>query len=179
MSASTVPVLATPRLHLRALRVEDAPAIYAYAHDAAVARFVSWPRHRSLDDATAFLKYVAEAVASGRELHWALARRDDDALVGAAGVRLQGHRVELGYAIAQPRWGRGYATEAATRIVEWAFDNPGIVRVWAYCHVDNGASARVLEKAGMVREGRLSAWVVFPNLDGAAGDCWCYARVRR
>jgi ribosomal-protein-alanine N-acetyltransferase len=66
MSASTVPVLATPRLHLRALRVEDAPAIYAYAHDAAVARFVSWPRHRSLDDATAFLKYAAEAVASGR-----------------------------------------------------------------------------------------------------------------
>ena len=144
-----------------------------------MARFVSWPRHRSLDDATAFLKYAAQAVASGRELQWALARRDDDTLVGAAGVRLQGHRVELGYVIAQPHWGRGYATEAATRIVEWAFDNPGVVRVWAYCHVDNAASARVLEKAGMVREGRLSAWVVFPNLDGAAGDCWCYARVRR
>ena len=179
MPTNTVPVLDTPHLRLRALRGEDAPAIYAYAHDAAVARFVSWPRHRSLDDATAFLKYAAEAVASGRELQWALARRDDDALVGAAGVRLQGHRVELGYVIAQPHWGRGYATEAATRIVEWAFGNPGIVRVWAYCHVDNGASARVLEKAGMVREGRLSAWVVFPNLDGVAGDCWCYARVRR
>src|SRR5207245_9670798 len=119
MSASTVPVLATPRLHLRALRVEDAPAIYAYAHDAAVARFVSWPRHRSLDDATAFLKYAAEAVASGRELQWALARRDDDALVGAAGVSLQGHRVELGYVVAQPRWGRGYAADAATRAVDW------------------------------------------------------------
>jgi ribosomal-protein-alanine N-acetyltransferase len=176
---NTGPVLETPRLRLRPLRVEDAPAIYAYAHDAAVARFVSWPQHRSLDDSTAFLKYAAEAVASGREMQWALARRDNDAVIGTAGVRLQGHRVELGYVIAQPHWGRGYATEVATRIVEWALDNPGVVRVWAYCHVDNAASARVLEKAGMVREGRLNAWVVFPNLDGAVGDCWCYARVRK
>jgi RimJ/RimL family protein N-acetyltransferase len=67
----------------------------------------------------------------------------------------RGHRVELGYVIAQPHRGRGYATEAATRIVEWALDNPGVVRVRAYCHVDNAASARVLDKAGMVREGRL------------------------
>src|SRR5438132_12795609 len=102
MSANTVPVLATPRLLLRALRGEDAPAIYAYAHDAAVARFVSWPRHRSLDDATAFLKYAAQAVASGRELQWALARRDDDTLVGAAGGRLQGHRAGLGHVRAHP-----------------------------------------------------------------------------
>jgi ribosomal-protein-alanine N-acetyltransferase len=177
--ANTVPVLDTPRLHLRALRAEDATAIYAYARDSAVTRFVSWRQHRSLNDATAFLKYAAGAVSSGSEMHWALARRDDNAVIGTAGVRLQGHRVELGYVIAQPHWGRGYATEAATRIVGWSLDKPGIIRVWAYCHVANVASARVLEKTGMAREGRLNAWVVFPNLDGAAGDCWCYARVRR
>ncbi len=177
--ANMVPVLDTARLRLRALRADDAAAIYAYGHDSAVTRFVSWPQHRSLDDASAFLKYAAEAVSSGREVQWALARRDDDALIGTAGVRLQGHRVELGYVMARPHWGRGYATEAATRIAEWALDNPGVVRVWAYCHVDNAASARVLEKTGMAREGRLNAWVVFPNLDGAVGDCWCYARVRR
>jgi [ribosomal protein S5]-alanine N-acetyltransferase len=174
-----VPVLDTPRLRLRTLREDDAAAVYAYGRDPAVTRFVSWPRHRSLDDATTFLEYAATAVSSGREMQWALARRDDDTMIGTAGVRLQGHRVELGYVIAQPHWGRGYATEAATRIVQWALENPAVVRVWAYCHVDNAASARVLEKAGMVREGRLSAWVVFPNLSAAAGDCWCYARVRR
>src|SRR5438445_13337976 len=114
MPTNTVPVLDTPHLRLRALRGEDAPAIYAYAHDAAVARFVSWPRHRSLDDATAFLKYAAQAVASGRELQWALARRDDDALVGAAGVRLQGHRVDRRDLIAHPHWGGGYAESAGT-----------------------------------------------------------------
>ncbi len=122
---------------------------------------MSWPRHQSLDDATAYLKYAADAVSSGREMQWAFARRNDDALVGTGGVRLQGHRVELGYVIARAHWGRGYATEAATRIVGWAMENSTIVRVWAYCHVDNAASARVLAKTGMVREGRLAAWSSF------------------
>jgi len=175
----TVPVLDTPRLRLRALRAEDAHAIYAYGRDPEVTQYVSWPQHRSLDDATAYLEYAADAISAGREMQWAFARRDDDALIGTGGVRFQGHRVELGYVIARLHWGRGYATEAATRIVDWTLENPGIVRVWAYCHVANAVSARVLEKTGMVREGRLAAWAVFPNLDGAAGDCWCYARVRR
>ncbi|MBI1847928.1 MAG: GNAT family N-acetyltransferase [Candidatus Rokubacteria bacterium] len=174
-----VPVLETGRLRLRALRDEDAGAIYEYGRDPAVTRYMTWAQHRSLDDATAFVKYAAEAVAAGSEMQWAFARREDDGLIGAGGLRLQGHRVELGYAIARPHWGRGYATEAARRIVEWALADPAISRVWAYCHVDNVASARVLEKAGMAREGRLDAWAVFPNLDGAPGDCWCYARVRR
>ncbi len=114
MPTKTVPVLDTPHLRLRALRGEDAPAIYAYAHDAAVARFVSWPRHRSLDDATAFLKYAAQAVASGRELQWALARRDDDTLVGAAtplgawvcdGSRYPDRRVGFRQSRSRPRVG--------------------------------------------------------------------------
>ena len=38
--------------------------------------------------------------------------------------------------------------------------------------------ARVLEKTGMIREGRLRSWLIHPNLGPEPRDCWCYARVR-
>jgi RimJ/RimL family protein N-acetyltransferase len=68
--------------------------------------------------------------------------------VGTGGVGLQGHRVELGYVIARGALGPGLRNQAATRIIGWAMENSTIVRVWAYCHVDNAASARVLAKTG-------------------------------
>jgi RimJ/RimL family protein N-acetyltransferase len=40
------------------------------------------------------------------------------------------------------------------------------------CDVDNVASARVLQKIGMQREGRLARWAVMPNAGGVARDCW-------
>jgi RimJ/RimL family protein N-acetyltransferase len=50
--------------------------------------------------------------------------------------------------------------------------------VWAVTDVDNHASARVLEKIGMQREGLLRRWLVHPSLSPEPRDCWCFARVR-
>jgi [ribosomal protein S5]-alanine N-acetyltransferase len=55
---------------------------------------------------------------------------------------------------------------------------PAMFRVWAVTDVDNVASARVLERAGMTREGLLRSWLMHPSLSAAPRDCWCYARVR-
>jgi RimJ/RimL family protein N-acetyltransferase len=134
---ATPPTLDTPRLRLRPPRLDDADAIFAHARDPAVSRYVSWPRHRSIEDAHAFLGY---AVAD-----------------------------ELGFWPGRPAWGQGFATEAARAVVEWAL---------AREEVDNVASAHVLEKIGMRREGRLARWAIMPNLDDSPRDCWCYGRVK-
>jgi len=73
-------------------------------------------------------------------------------------------RVTTGYAIAPDHWGGGYATEATRAIVDLAAGLDGVYRVWAFCDVDNRASARVLEKAGLIREGVLQRWVVHPSV---------------
>jgi ribosomal-protein-alanine N-acetyltransferase len=86
--------------------------------------------------------------------------------------------MELGYVLARRWWGQGFATEAAEAVVAWALAQEEVHRVWAVCDVDNVASARVLEKIGMHREGRLASWAVMPNLGGVPRDCWCYARVK-
>jgi ribosomal-protein-alanine N-acetyltransferase len=174
----TPPLLDTPRLRLRIPSLEDADGIAAYAGDPEVTRYMSWPRHRSIRDADAFLRHALTAVERGEELHWVVTPRPSEQVLGMVGFRLQGHRAELGYVLARPYWGQGFATEAARAVVEWAIARPQIYRVWAVCDLDNHASVRVLEKIGMAREGRLRRWAISPNLSAEPRDCWCYARVK-
>jgi [ribosomal protein S5]-alanine N-acetyltransferase len=172
------PILETRRLRLRLPTLEDAAGVAAYASDPDVARYVSWPLHRSLADAETFLTYAIGAIEKDIEHNWVIVDRATSSVAGTIGLRVQAHRRELGYALARRWWGRGVATEAAEAVVAWALAQVGVFRVWAVCDVDNVASARVLEKIGMQREGRLARWAVLPNLGGVARDCWCYARVK-
>jgi ribosomal-protein-alanine N-acetyltransferase len=55
---------------------------------------------------------------------------------------------------------------------------PAVFRIGAVCDVDNIGSARVMEKAGLVREGVLRRWLVHPNISDEPRDCFSYARTR-
>jgi len=171
--------LETERLRLRPPRLEDASEIFArYAQDPEVTRYLTWRPHKRIEPVQEFLRSLLTLRDQGAVLPWIVERRSDDRLLGVIDLRLQGFRAEVGYALARDAWGQGYASEAARTLVEWALAQPGIYRVWAVCDVDNPASGRVLEKAGMVREGLLRRWSVHPNVSDEPRDCWCYARVR-
>ena len=64
-------------------------------------------------------------------------------------------RRRLGFTFSQQVWGMGYATEAARMLVRAGFEQLGLNRIISTCDVANGASARVLEKAGLRRESTL------------------------
>jgi ribosomal-protein-alanine N-acetyltransferase len=171
--------LETERLILRAPRITDAPAFFAsYTQDPEVARFMTWRPHPDVQETRAFLQRCVEVWSDGTGFPWVIALRETGAVIGIAEIRVRGHLGELGYALARRAWGQGYMFEALRPIVAWAFDQPSIFRVWATCDVDNTRSARVLERLGMQREGRLRRWIVHPNVSPDPRDCWCYARVR-
>lgn len=98
--------------------------------------------------------------------------------MGMITARVDDHKWELGYVLSRSNWGKGFMTEAVKGVIEWALKQPEIFRVWAVCDVDNRASARVMEKTGMKREGRLSRWSVHPNLSAQPRDSYCYAMVK-
>jgi RimJ/RimL family protein N-acetyltransferase len=93
-------------------------------------------------------------------------------------MRIDRFRADFGYAIAKPYWGNGYTTEAAKIIIQWALKQESIYRVWAICDVENLASARVMEKAGMQKEGILRRFTIHPNISAEPRDCYCYAIVK-
>lgn len=87
---------------------------------------------------------------------WLLRDRDTAKFVGRAGLRhvnVGGQKeVEVAYAFLRPYWGRGLATEIATESVRIGFDSLRLVELVCFTLPSNGASQRVMEKAGFVRE---------------------------
>lgn len=78
-----------------------------------------------------------------------ICRRANGAILGEIGISRVGEaRGELGTWIGRPYWGQGIATEAAQAILDFGFQNLGLIEVEAACRVTNPASRRVLEKCG-------------------------------
>jgi RimJ/RimL family protein N-acetyltransferase len=104
--------------------------------------------------------------------------KPDDRLVGMIGCRFDQQGASLGYALARKLWGNGYMSEAVSAVADWALAQEALHRVWAVCDTANGASARVMERAGMTREGILRRWLAFPNISDTPRDCFVYSRIR-
>lgn len=169
----------TYRLHLRPPTREDAAAIFQqYAQDAEVAKYVTWRPHDTIQTTYEFLERCLAVWENATTFPWLIIRKDDQQIMGMIELRIKTFKAEVGYVLARAYWGQGYMAEAAKVVVEWALAQPEIYRVWAVCDVDNRASARVLEKIGMQREGLLRRHILHPNISATPRDCWCYAKVK-
>jgi RimJ/RimL family protein N-acetyltransferase len=166
------------RLRLRRPRLTDAAAIFEYASDPDVARYADWPISRSIESVEERLRLREGEWSSGDEFHWVLTLPPDDRAIGAIACTISGHTAEFGFLLARRCWRNGYATEAARAIVGWVFSVPSVWRLSATCDAENLASARVLEKAGLEREGILRRAILRPNLSGEPRDALLYSKVR-
>lgn len=154
----------TPRLLLRPGFPEDAPALAAALGDQAIARNlanVPWPY--SMRDAEAFLAAPRDPVLPSLLVF----ERTGGApqLIGACGLgRRPSGAVEMGYWIARPHWGRGFATEAGRSLIDIA-RALRLLRLEASHFIDNPGSARVLDKLGFESTG-----LIAPRMNCARGE---------
>jgi len=170
--------LHTARLVLRPLEPADAPAIQRYAGDERIARWTARIPHPYPDGAAE--TWIAETrEQSARREGWQLAvtRPADGALVGAIGLErdADGGSAELGYWIAVPFWGLGYATEAARRMIRFGFQTVDVATIHANALTANAASRRVLEKAGL---GYVGPATITLEMRGRNAEVACYALAR-
>jgi RimJ/RimL family protein N-acetyltransferase len=154
-----ISVLESPRIRLRPMQPDDAEQITNLLQDATIARWtnsIPWPY--SIDDARAYLSTRAEADAKGESFVWAIVEKESGTFVGTIGlhdVDVDRARAELGYWIGKPFRSRGYTTEAARRVLSWAFEIAGFYRIQATYMPGNDASAGVMRNIGMQPEGLL------------------------
>lgn len=154
---SDQPSLSTPRLVLRPFRVTDAADVQRLAGDAAVAdTTLSIPHPYPDGAAEAWIATHAEAWRDGREAVFAITLRGTGELAGAIGciINRTHDRGEFGYWLGREYWNRGIATEALRTLIPWTFATFNLHRLQAGHFARNPASGRVMEKAGMLREGR-------------------------
>ena len=133
-----------------------------------------FPHPYTMNDARRWLEMV---VGHEPETNFAIVVAHE--AVGGIGFTVQ-HDVarrsaEIGYWLGEEFWGRGIATEALVAVTDHAFSNYDVCRLYAHVFDWNRASARVLEKAGYVFEGRMSRSV---TKDGQTIDHLMYAMIR-
>ena len=157
--------LRTERLLLRRPGEHDVPLVFeSFGADPEVMRYLAWRPHGSLADARAALTARLERLAQDVEYSWILELTATCRAVGMVSAWLEIDAAELGFALERAHWNQGLATEAVSAVTRWALGSAGLSRVWATCDVENRASVRVLEKAGLQNLGRFERGIVRPNL---------------
>ena len=148
-------VLETPRLVLRQFTADDVDNLFELNSDPEVMRYLtggkSTPREEIRDRIIPFHlavyqrfdrlgTWAAESAATGEFLGWFHLRAE-----GGADIT----NVELGYRLRRSAWNKGYATEGSRALVDMAFTDLGVSRVFADTMTVNAASRHVLEKCGL------------------------------
>ncbi len=142
-------MLETERLIMRPLVESDVDEIFAMRSDEDIMRFIREPqgRNESLD----WIKLVSARWDTEKLGFCAVIEKETDKFLGWCGIwRLQEtNELEVGYAIEKAHWGKGFATEAAEKFIEYAFENIKPDKIVAVAEPKNLASRRVMEKLGM------------------------------
>jgi [ribosomal protein S5]-alanine N-acetyltransferase len=168
--------LETQRLVLRKPRLEDTRAIFeGWAQDQEVTRYLTWRPHERIEQTEEFVQGCIRAWEGEARFPYVITRKGTGAVIGIIDPRMEGSKVGIGYGAARAYWGNGYVLEATRAIIDWAFQQPAIFRVYATTDVENSASRRVMEKAGMQCEGILRKYILHPNISDIPRNSYLYA----
>ena len=151
--------LETERLIIREFEESDFESVHLYASKPEVTKYMPFGPN-SKDETRLFLKnaigYKHQSPRKNYDL--AVVLKKDDVLIGGCGIYITNISVKEGYighCLDNVYWGNGYATEAANALLKFGFEILKLHRIFATCHTKNTASAKVLEKSGMIKEGCL------------------------
>ena len=176
---SRLPVIETPRLTLRKIRMTDAMDIYRYAKDPEVARHVLWEAHKSLFESRAYIRYLLYQYRNALPGSWGIVYKETGRVIGTIGYmsyNADNATVEVGYSLAREHWGHGLMTEALAAVIAETFRTLKLHRIEAMHFTDNPASGRVMQKCGMQHEGHLRERV---NCKGVFRDVEMWAILQK
>ena len=165
--------LHTERLLLRAFRRTDVRDLYAYASNPHVGPRAGWAPHTGPEMSRDVLRSLIE-----RGEVWAVVLKETGRVIGSIGLhdddrRTAPHVRMIGYDLSESYWNQGLMSEATAAVLGYAFGHLHLDVVSAYCHRDNVASVRVLEKCGFTAEGCLRRAERMPQ--DKTVDLLCYS----
>ncbi len=153
------PLLESARLVLRPYQASDSSDVKRLAGDRRIADTATAIPHPYPEGAAqAWIATHAPAFDASNEITYAVTLRGSEVLVGTVSlldISPKHSRAEIGYWTGFEFWGLGYCTEAVCRIIPFAYEHLNTTRIVARCLARNQASARVMEKAGLRKEGHL------------------------
>ena len=171
--------LETERLLLRQLTMDD---LYDYyeriGSDGEVSRYMLWEPHQDIGETLASFEKAFAGYEEGGYYRWVAVRKEDDLLLGTMSLlRLdeKENSCSFAYMFARDSWGQGYATEAMTAVLDFAFEKLEVEKITADHFATNPASGAVMRKLGMHHTGTVKEKY---EKHGHKVDAECYEIVR-
>ena len=173
MRESGKTILETPRLVLRRPVLEDLDDLWALYCDPEITRYIP-DAPKTYQEAREELEWHRNGHPHNPNLGlWATIHKDTGKFIGRCGLLPwtieDQQEIEVAYTIARAFWGQGLASEAASAILQYAFNTLKLLRLVCLIDPDNIASQRIAEKIGMSRERYMDGW----NGDGI--PFWIYS----
>ena len=143
------PTLATERLILRQLAINDEREIFILRSDREINKYLDRQVANTIDDARDFITKINENISKNDSLYWAITLGDKNILVGAIclfSFSDEDRKCEIGYELLTKFQGQGIMREAAEKVIEYAFNTIKVQKIEAIFHRDNQRSVNLLEK---------------------------------
>ena len=158
------PVIETERLILRPLILSDIPSLKKWMMDSSIYTFWGKGPGKAEKNPELLFEKPERPVKS---FHLGIAEKAGNEVIGDIWVyRIENDRMaEIALRLSKEKQGRGYGTEALSAMTEFCFENTELQRLWTKADVRNTASARILEKCGYTKEGRIR--------QGKMVNTWC------
>ncbi len=143
-------ILKTNRLIFRPMHTLDFEAVHAYASDIENSQYMIYLPNKTEEETKAFLTLVTTQWQKECPSLYEFAIILNGKLIGGVSVSMNDQRTEgeLGWILNKEYWGKGYATEAAMAIKDFAINELKATVLVAHCDYRNAASCRVIEKIG-------------------------------
>ncbi|MCO0600744.1 GNAT family N-acetyltransferase [Peribacillus butanolivorans] len=172
------PILETERLILREITKEDAEGIFACFSNENVTRYYGQETLESIEEAEKFVDFFSNNYNEKRGIRWGIEKKETKGIIGTIGFNawLPKHkRAEIGYEIHPEQWGKGYASEAVSRVLTYGFNVMNLTRIGAVVFLNNEASNKLLTNIGFQKEGVLKKYM-YQN--GVAHDTYVYSLLK-
>jgi putative acetyltransferase len=167
----------TKRLLLRGWCFDDAEDLFDYASNPNVGPHGGWKPHETVEES----KDIIRDLFLDKYSCWAIVERSSGKVIGSIGFEQDTKRnvptcMELGYALAEEHWGKGFMTEAVEAAIRYGFSELELSMIAIYRDPRNQRSGRVIDKSGFTYEGTLRrAHTVY---NGEVRDVACYSMTR-
>jgi RimJ/RimL family protein N-acetyltransferase len=147
----------TDRILMRELVKSDVDAFFEMDSDPEVHRYLGKKPNTSKQESLDMIDFIKQQYLDYGIGRWAIINKTTNEFLGWGGLKFRPDTTngytgfyEVGYRLLRKHWDKGYATESAKASLKYAFEVLNLENVYAMANVDNIASSRVLQKAGLM-----------------------------
>ena len=162
--------LHTNRLHLRQMKESDSAELFQVWSDPEVATYMNISPFSDEKQAVEMIQVLANLAEDNQAIRFSIIEKESGTIMGSCGYNYLDYehaRAEIGYDLAKAYWGKGYAAEAVSALVDHGFTSLKLNRIEAKVDPRNVNSIKLLEKLEFTREGMLRGYERAGTRDGA------------